>query len=106
MKNYSELVINEVDEILRNNSGSLALVKVKAKEGDETEYRVVNKLRHSYFLIDDGNVAELLIIKLLSQNVEVFDDFDHLQKKSPKNVPKPLFWPEDKPWPPEERKKD
>ena len=69
-------------------------------DDDDSTYYITDKLSHSFFMIDDEQVEELLRIKLLSQQVEVFDDIDHLQRVSPKNPPKPLFWPDDKPWPP------
>src|SRR5262245_28343827 len=107
MKNYSENVILEVKGIMKDNSGNLALVKKDSKGSIELvhRYNIVNKYLHSFFLIDDEDVAECLITMLLDQNVEIFDGFNHLKRMSPKNVPRPVFWPEDKPWPPKKDEK-
>ncbi|MBO9203264.1 MULTISPECIES: hypothetical protein [Niastella] len=104
MKSYSESVIKEVEEIIRENQGNLVLVKEKFRGDNESSYTVTNKFRQSAFLIDDDDVVELLISRLLEQNVEIFDGFDQLEKKYTQVVPKPLFWPDDWPWPPESKK--
>ena len=103
MKAYPAAVIQEVEQILKDSVGNLVLIN-RLREKAVTSYDVVNKVSHSVCLIDDEQVAGLLIQKLLDQQVEIFDNYEHLNWVCPNNPPKPLFWPKDKLWPPKQGK--
>ncbi|MDF2191609.1 hypothetical protein [Paraflavitalea sp. CAU 1676] len=105
MKEYSKRVVEEVEKIIQENSGNLVLIKETGKDGEGLifKYSVTHKFRQSFFMFDDYDIVELLIEQLLAQNVEIFEDFAHLQRTYSKQVPKPMFWPEDRAWPPEKQ---
>jgi hypothetical protein len=97
MKANRAAVIKEVEEILKNGLGNLVLIN-RPRENAVLSYDIVNKVSHSVCLIDDEQVEGLLIQKLLDQQVEIFDNYEHLNGAWPKNPLKPLFWPIDKLW--------
>ena len=95
MKEYSQAVITEVNQVLKENNGDLVLI------GDsDSYYSVVNRKSHMMMLMDNEAFAELLIRKLLENGVEILSDINVFNQKYPVIIrPKPMFWPEDKVWP-------
>ena len=89
---------NEVNQYIENHDNKLVLIK----RIDDTQdgYFVTDKQTHHFFLIDDDEFASALIAKLLQQKVEIFDSWQELESKYEKKLERPMFWPENKPWPP------
>lgn len=94
MKKFEKHVEDVVGQILIQEQDSLVLIV------SDGFYSIVNKRTHFVKLVDDEDVAELLILKLRESNVDIFNDYSDFTTKYPKQLERPMFWPADKPWPP------
>lgn len=97
MKVYDSKIISEVNTIIEGSKGDLVLISE-----DGVNYSIVNKKTHFIMLIDDYDIADLLIQRLKEANVEILISIQELDERYPNVIrEKPMFWPEDKKWPPE-----
>ncbi len=95
-------ILEELNQCLTENDNGNDLVLIRNNQNDAIEYSIVNKRRLSILLIDNVELGKELTEVLLKRDVKIFASLREIQETFQIKREKPLFWPDDKPWPPEE----